>query len=475
MTGLDRPGRRHHAQGWSRRRLLRSLAAVGAGLPATLGCQAPSRAASVPDYRRPGDRDDSAAVLRAMDAASTIHFPAGQGMASDGAYLLHEVPLRSGSTVHGDGPGSVLRATAADTKAVLAAVSASTAAPLRDIVVRDLTIEGRVAQTGFREHWNTFQVSGVDGLKIERVAFVGFAGDGLCLCAEVAHAVGRDPRVIRNVLVSDCLFDGVANDNRNAISVTGGADITIDRCRFRRCTRPTMPGPIDFEPDPFPFYRLERLRVTNCDFEDCGGNVGQIAVIVPAIVPPPRGVLIANNRFRRYRGSGGDIAVSINREPDAGTRPMDCVIERNTGTDGYGGIHLFSGRGITVRDNHWTGYSGRGFVGYDAPDAGVRDVTVSDRFDRCGWRDGVALAVYKGDGVRLSGNRFTATGNNGAGSAPLYLGTGRIRRLALVDNDFRGNPDARGLIIVERGADYLTATGEVTGNLLPDKRRLPLQ
>lgn len=458
---------------WQRREVVQGLAAVLGALPAAGGCRSlilPSPAVS--DHRRPGDPDDTAAALRALSKGLDLYFPAGRGSGEGGAYLLRSLALPSGATLRGDGEGSILRVASFDVTSVILAVSETIAQPLENITLHDLRIEGMVADTGFREHWNLVSMSGVSGLRIERVQFVGFAGDGLYLGAEREGPV-REPRVIRNVTIRDCLFDGVNRDNRNGISVTGGTGITIDRCSFRRCTRGNMPGPIDFEPDAFPFYRLERLRVTNCDFEECGGNVGQVALIVPTVVAPPRQVLIEGNSFRNYRGTGGDVAISINREPDAAMPDMACTIRNNVGVGGHGGVQIFSGKGVTVTGNRWTRYSGSGFLGFTDGTAGVMDVLVSDRFDQCGWKGGVAFAVYKGTDVRLQDNIFLRSGHEGPGSAPLYLGTGRIRRFALVRNDFRDNPAVRGLVIVERGGDYVPTDGKVMGNVLPDGLNLP--
>lgn len=457
---------------WTRRQALHGLAAAAAIIPAAAACDGRTRGIRVPDLRRPGDPDDTAALARALASGEAAYCPAGEGSGPDGAYLLQPVALPSGAAIRGDGPTSVLRL-ARGARSVLIGQSTTAGATLENIALSDLRIEGRVGETGFREHWNLVSLSGVSGVRIERVQFVGFAGDGLYLGAEREGLV-REPRVIREVVVRDCVFDGVNSDNRNAISVTGGTDITIDCCRFTRCTRPTMPGPIDFEPDSFPFYRLERLRVTGCNFDDCGGNVGQIALVVPKMVAPPRDILISGNSFRGYRGTGGDVMVTICRQPDAATPAMRCVIEGNIGTGGDGGIQIFSGKDITIRNNRWTGYAGRSFLGFSEPAAGVMDVVLSgDQFTRCGWRDGIALAVYKGDGITVEGVHFSQTGNGGRGSAPLYLGTDRIRRLSLLRNDWRDNPAARGLIIVERGADVLPGTTQMTGNLVPEGRALP--
>lgn len=455
---------------WTRRCVLGGVLAGGATWPGQAARGRSEIVAAVPAFRQPGDTDDTDAATRALRSGKVVHFPAGGGSAPDGAYLLRSVRLWSGVTLTGDGPRSVLRALP-DAVTVLEVVTDAPDQVATDITLRDLRVEGLVNRTGFREHWNLVSLSGVSGVRIERLQFIGFAGDGLYLGAE-HEGIKREPRVIREVLVRDCLFDGVNNDNRNAISVTGGADVTIDRCRFRRCTRANMPGPIDFEPDPFDWYRLERLRVTNCDFEACGGNVGQVAIVVPAVVPPPQRVLVSGNSFRSYHGSGGDIAVTINRQPNATTPSMDCVIERNVGTDGNGGVQIYSGKGIVVRGNRWTHYRSRSFLGYAGAANSVMNVVLADWYDQCGWSDGIALGLYNGEGIRVEGARFARTGNGGPGSAPLYLGQGRIRRLALIGNDLRSNPASRGLVIVERGADYLPGTARIAGNLLPAGRSL---
>lgn len=457
---------------WSRRRTMQGMMIAASAIPATAFCAAPPSVIGVPNYRQPGDQDDTASVMRALKAGPIAYFPAGKGSGPDGAYMLQSVSLPAGATIQGDGERSVLRA-AQGAMTVFVALSNAPDQTLDNIALRDLRIEGPVLSTGFREHWNLVSMSGVRGVRIDRVQFVGFAGDGLYFGAEYGWPK-REPRINQDIVVRDCLFDGVNNDNRNGISVTGGSDITIDKCLFRRCTRPNMPGPIDFEPDPTGHYSLERIRVTNCDFENCGGNTGQIAFPIPAAIRPPQHISITGNAFRKYHGTGGDIVIAIKREPGPSTPAMDCLIEGNVGVGGYSGVQIFSGKGITIRNNRWTGYSSRSLLGFADAGAGVMDVTISDQFDGCGWREGVALAIYKGTGIRVEGNRFTRTGNGGPGSAPIYIGRGPIRQLSLIRNDLRGNPSSPGLMIVEHGANYLPGTTDIEGNLLPEGKTLPV-
>lgn len=474
MFEFSRPGRRRPSalRSLTRRHFLGGVAALATGLPLIASCRTQGAAIRVSDLRQAGDPDDTAAALRAMEQGTVLYFPAGAGSGEDGAYHLNGLQLRSGVTIYGDGERSVLRTTAA-AMAALSIVSPTNSKPLTQIEIRNLRVEGLVTTTGFREHWNLISVSGVDGLQIEGVQFVGFAGDGLYLGAEFGWPV-RTPRIIRNVIVRNCVFDGVNNDNRNGISITGGSGILIDRCRFVRCSRANMPGPIDFEPDAFAFYKLDNLQVTHCTFENCGGNVGQIAIVIPAIVAPPRFIRIANNQFRKYRGTGGDISVSINRQPTADTPSMDCVIENNDGEGGYGGFNIFSAKGVMIRGNQWRNYASRSFLGFTLSNAGVSDVMVSDNFQRCGWQEGIALSIYKGINVTLINSRFIDSGNGRPGSAPLYLGTGRIRGLSVIGNDWRDNPRAVGLVTIEHGADYRPNTTRLENNLIPFGRTLAL-
>jgi hypothetical protein len=396
---------------------------------------------SVPDFRKPGDPDDSPALERAIATGRPVYLPKHQGSRTDGSYAAHRIALRPFTHISGDGPETIIRPTAINTPAVFACMAVSETASVPGITLRDLKFVGHVAAAGFSEHLHLVNLSGVRGLRIEYVTFSGFRGDGLMLGAEFADTAVRQPRFNDDVIIANCHFDGINRQNRNGISIIGGTRITIDRCSFQRCTQPAMPGPIDFEPDNFPFYRLDRLVVTRCHFVDCGGNLAQISVHVPdAVEHIPVGIRVTDNVFTGYRGSGAAVHLSINRAVTTRTPDMQVVIANNRGTGGSSGIRIYSGRGVRIFNNRWTEYSASGFLGYVGTLHTVQDVSVSDQFDRCGGQSGQAFSFYNARNVLFARNVFRHCGNRNPGAACLYFGPGQTHNISLVDNSFAENP-----------------------------------
>ena len=405
----------------------------------------------VTTLRQSEDSDDTPAMERALQSNRPIWLPAGGGTGPGGDYIVDMLDLRDGASICGDGPETTIRSSSPRVPSIF---RIGDNRPLtRNVTLRNMTLTGYVASTGFQEHHNLVNLSGVADCLIDGVVFRGFAGDGLYIGGEhagvVTEAAHNSAIDIRN-----CVFDGINNDNRNGISVTGGVDIRIDRCRFIHCTRHDMPGPIDFEANDFPFYVFERISVTSCTFEACGGNVGQISVITPAKVKRiPRGVRIANNHFMSYVGTGSDVAIIVRRRASPTMPSMDVVIENNIGVDGRAGVRAYSGRGIRIRNNRWIRYLGRSFIGYTGPTDRCSDVSVSDCYERCGMSDGVALGVYNADAIEIENCRFINCGDGKAGSACIFLGPGQSNGIALINNDFSRNGPS--VAPVHRDAQHL--------------------
>ncbi len=387
-----------------------------------------------PTLRQRGDVGDTASLARALASGRPVRLPAGGGTGPRGDYIVDMLELPEGSTISGEGTATVLRSSSARISSIL--LVNGSAAQTRNITLRDMKLVGYSVDDGFREHHNLVNLSGVTDCLIERITFEGFAGDGIYIGAEHEGPV-RTPRSNARIMIRNCIFDGVNHANRNAISVTGGTDISIDNCRFTRCSSPDMPGPIDFEADDFPFYVFNRLSVTNCTFNLCGGNVGQISIIAPQSVREmPRNIRIAGNRFLNYSGSGSDIALTVHRPATDSMPDMKVLIENNIGVNGRAGVRLYSGRGITLRNNRWTRYPGQTFLGYNEPRDGCRDISVADRFETCGTIDGVALGIFNADNVSITGSTFVNCGNGRADAACIRLGSGRSSGIAIRNNDF---------------------------------------
>ena len=124
---------------------------------------------------------------------------------------------------------------------------------------------GTVVADGFQEFKHLIMMQGATDIDIQTCWFTGWQGDAIVVRSGNFTAAAQN----RNVKIKDCVFDGVNNNNRNAISITDVYGMTIRDNKFMNCTRngelgytrpdaydifnpnkgPAMPGAIDIEPN----------------------------------------------------------------------------------------------------------------------------------------------------------------------------------------------------------------------------------
>jgi hypothetical protein len=365
--------------------------------------------ASVPDYRTLSDTDDNSAYALAVASGMPVYFPAGQGLGADGAYLV-DTPwgtnnVTSGLQLIGDGIGrSIIRRTDARRGPNLFYNSGS-ANPddnLVNLLVRDLTLEddpGR--EIGFTEHEHLVHINGVSDTIFQRVEFKGFLGDGLYLGS--SHILGQE-RHNRRIIVRDCIFDGVDNENRNGISVLDVDGLSIEDCEFRHCTKldGSMPGAIDLEPDvsnladPPTFFRyaiIRNVRIVNNSFQNCGGNA--LALLLPSLELDNQveNIIIERNRVVDCRGAlafsgyaGTDAASSVRKwgVQFIGNHVRGCTLPFYIFIDGAFGL-------LMERNT----FEDCGFVqlGFASTSRHMR--IQNNNFIRCGGGDAIVFVVDK--------------------------------------------------------------------------------
>ncbi len=117
--------------------------------------------------------------------------------------------------------------------------------------------------------------SGISGLYVDNCTFTGFLGDGISI-TEGYDVTLNGGGYNQNVHIENCTFDGVNNDNRNAISIYYCDLFSIKSCDFRNCTRGGMPGCIDIEPNTDLTINRGGI-IESCKFfntpHECGVNV----------------------------------------------------------------------------------------------------------------------------------------------------------------------------------------------------------
>ncbi|MBN8921506.1 MAG: hypothetical protein BGP10_16405 [Rhodanobacter sp. 68-29] len=213
-------------------------------------------------------RDCTPGIQAAIDTGSSkVFVPAG-------VYPVKQVNLRSGLELHGEGTASVLRAHDASLACefMLATHLRDGGTPnvadnMRDIWLHDLTLEGRVEEFRYQQYWYLLAVNATSDLKVERVTFHGFRGDGMYVGSGTLRGTERHNQ---RIVVRDCVFDGAIKDNRNGLSIIDCDQLTVENCVFRNIGNAKLShsvGAIDFEPDhPWSVYR--HVTIDRCTFTD---------------------------------------------------------------------------------------------------------------------------------------------------------------------------------------------------------------
>jgi hypothetical protein len=423
---------------------------------------------SVKDFGAVGDgtTDDTAAIQAAVTAASQVYFPAGT-YKCDGV-----VTLDSNSNLFGAGREAtkiVRNGTNTATQGVLYAESGSASTYIENITVRDMTLDGQVSTLGFSEFRHLASFNGVRNAVIERVNFVGFRGDGLYLGSGISGATERHNI---NVVVRDCLFDGVNKDNRNGISVIDVDGLVIDACMFRRTTKSTMPGAIDVEPNGNSFTVIRDIKIVNNKFDDIGGNVAAISVFLPAAdtyATLYRGFVIANNYIHTCTGYGIFYNPVITGGVTEAMHDQAVIISGNTVIEASRSIAVINAKSIVIADNMFVRSAGSDLLGFNTANDNIIDANLSNNmFVEEGRTTGDGLAIFKCSRVSLMGNTFKDCGTGTAGNGDaINFNTGTSSYVSLVNNTIT-TPAGKTLVAIQKeaGHTFTPSTNVYSNNVI---------
>lgn len=435
-----------------------TLVAAASFATAACGMVAAPKAVSLPTFRRPGDPDDSAALIRAFASGKVVYAPARRGSGPDGRYLIGNdasASLPSGATIYGDGLGKTIiaRSDAAKAPFILHCDSGSPdpAHNITGLRFSDLSFVDDVARLGFSEYSYLVMLNGVSDVRFDRVGFRGFRGDGLHLGSST---ISRTERHNRSIVVSDCVFDGVNANNRNAISVIDVDDLLVEKSSFANVTRrgdgtpvagdpmnPAtgvgQPGAIDLEPNAGDAFTIIRNVTIRGNRFTGGGGFAVSLLLQPndALRQAQRGIVIEGNIVRDRVGGFAAFGFAGN-DAIASKSAYDIVIRDNQ-VQRCDKPFIISGiRGITVSANQFSDCRVHAELGYLTANAQVR--LINNEFDRVGGpASGYALWIREGSDIGLVDNRFTDAGSpGGKGGVAIAVVKGTVRGLTLRGNVF---------------------------------------
>lgn len=278
---------------------------------------------SVKDFGATGDgsTNDLAAIQAAINSISatggSVYFPKGtyfiDGPSTDSSGIIVS---SSNIKLYGDGASSVLKQS--DTSKFVLVLNGTTG-QLSNIEICDLyfngpTLRATYTSTGqIQQHYHLLMVINVDNLHIHDNVFYAPIGDAIAL-DQAYQNEGAPPytnaRHNKNVWIKNNVIDGFDYNNRNGVSIIDGENVYINNNTLTRLSNQYMPGPIDIEPNAFPYYTNKNIYVTNNSFSDTNGASGHISYFIPTnsylASTPPQNFIFEGNIFtgngRCFRG-----------------------------------------------------------------------------------------------------------------------------------------------------------------------------
>lgn len=310
---------------------------------------------------------------------------------------------------------------------------------IQNIRIANLTLKGWLdgGSFPFLEQCHLIFLNGVDGFMVEDCDLIGARGDMICLGSGLNDPSATE-RHNKGGTIRFSFFDGLLKDNRNAISVIDCDGLNIVANRITRCTRSNQPGPIDIEPDANAWHVVKGIKVLFNEIWDCGGNVGQIAMVILAVVTAPTRILIAHNNISAIDLTSSPAAIAYTglRAPSATAAFTDLRIEGNRLANGGTPISFGGLRGASVVGNHLESFTGSVVLGFSDPATEFgRDISFDDNTLVQVGTSGCAVLVSSSATISIRRNHFDRCGIDTAAGGLILLHAGEESDGIAIENN----------------------------------------
>lgn len=365
-----------------------------------------------------GTSDDSTAVQAALNAVNSIGGGIVMGRPNT-TYTFQDCSIPgSNITVAGNGWSTVYKQklNAADNHYLLSVNpgtggSSDPTTNITGITVRDCQLLGTVAADAFMQHQYLLNLNAVSDVLLHNVLFKGWRGDAVYIGSSNSGATERHNQRVK---ILGCTFDGVNQDNRNAVSVIDGDDVVIAGCHFANCTRADMPGAIDIEPNSgSTFARIRNIVITGNTFRNVrAGLAGVVALVLhdtqAAYTNPMTGLTVVGNTFVDCPNSLSTVFAQQPQTPTVTTRRNNIVVAGNAAYNSGEPFEISGVRGVRIADNQFDTCWGGANIGFTNE---CHDVLLDgNAFDGVGGSNGIT--IYKAVRLSITDNDFINAATN---------------------------------------------------------------
>lgn len=247
-----------------------------------------------------GITDDTIAIQKAIDSGNHIYFPKGT------YFISSTLTYHSDLTLEGDNAtiiGDVYKLLSSPNYSDLA----SNQPLFTNIVVKNIIFKRKTL--AFNEIDKILMIRHVDNFIVDNCSFIGWNGDAIGIdLIYNSDGTAYLPLVSKNIVIKNCIFDGVNNDNSQAIFILQGINIIIRNNKFINTSREAMPGAIDIEPWKFhtDMHIVEDISIIDNEFDNINGTGGVINMYIAnsqdTLTYPVKNILVRGNKFSNCYG-----------------------------------------------------------------------------------------------------------------------------------------------------------------------------
>lgn len=389
-----------------------------------------------------GLTEDTVTVQLAINSftgkGGEIYFP-------EGIYVVDSIGIKSNITAKGNGQNSILKQKSGSqycvgTNPYNGKIKRGDLNPT-DIKFINLGFRGTVDTDGFSEFFMLLDVRVASNIYVSKCSFTGFRGDGIYLGEKNLGGIESHNT---KVTISECVFNGINKDNRNGISIIDCDGLLIEKCIFRNCSRPDMPGAIDIEPDN-KYNVVKNIKIAENKFENIGGHtVIQLTIIfkLGQLSNAIQNIEIVNNIIVGNKSIDG-IFIGQPQFADNNTLPNNILIYGNVVKNTNRPFIIFGFKNVIMSNNTFDGCDNAPCISYSEPNINIVDMKiVTNTFKNLSMNDGLGISIFGVHNISFKDNIFDNIGKvDGTYGNALYFRRhgGAADHVTLENNVFKGN------------------------------------